>query len=95
MALLIGCEKYHRASKLRFTVNDVTQLSRTLQVWGGYSKDNILEMSDVSVNDRYKPMKANLLAELPRFLQRIGSDDILTVYFTGAMAFAIIKRSCF
>ncbi len=82
-ALLIGCEQYHRANKLRYTVNDVKQLAGTLHAWGGYGRDHILEMTDQSNNDRYKPLKTNLQAELPNFLRKIGPDDVLIVYFSG------------
>ncbi len=82
-ALLVGCEQYHRANKLRHTVSDADQLAGTLHAWGGYGKDHILEMSDRADNERLKPLKTNLQAELPRFLRKPGPGDVLIVYFSG------------
>ena len=42
-AVLIGVEKYHRATHLRYTVNDVEQLDRTLRERGGLSEDHVAQ----------------------------------------------------
>lgn len=82
-AILIGVEKYHRAPGLRYTVNDVRQLSATLQKRGNYSPDRILEMSDALANPRYQPLKASLMVELPERLQRPAAGDSVLVFFSG------------
>jgi uncharacterized caspase-like protein len=81
--LLIGVEKYHRASHLRFTVNDVRQLASTLQTRGGLAKESILELTDDAPNPRAQPLKASLLAEVPAWLGKPGPEDQVIVYFSG------------
>ncbi len=81
-AVLIGVEKYHRAAPLRFTLNDVHQVSSTLRQRGDWPSSGILEMMDTA-NDRYKPLRANLLAELPKWFQKAGPKDTMFVYFSG------------
>ncbi len=82
-ALLIGVEKYHRASPLRYTVNDVRQLAETLRSRGGVAKEQILEFTDNATNPRYQPLRASLQAELPVWLKQIGANDQILVYFSG------------
>jgi hypothetical protein len=82
-ALLIGIEKYHRASPLRYTINDVKQIANTLTDRGDYNEDCILEIVDSAPNPRYQPFRVSLLAELPRFLKKPGPDDHVLVYFSG------------
>ncbi|MGD9724002.1 MAG: caspase domain-containing protein [Pirellulales bacterium] len=82
-ALLIGCEKYLRANPLRFTVNDVHQVGATLRSRGGMDREHILEMTDKSTNEKLRPLKANLTAELATWLKKLGPKDTLIVYFSG------------
>ncbi len=82
-AILIGIEEYHRASRLRFTINDVKQLSRTLRTRGGVPEENILEISDTASNARHQPLRTSLLAELPQWLAKPGPKDQIIVYFSG------------
>ncbi len=82
-ALLIGIEKYHRANKLTYTINDVHQLSQTLRTRGGFEPDCILEITDENPNPRYQPQRSSLLAELPAWLSRPARDDTIVVYFSG------------
>lgn len=82
-AILIGAEGYHRATKLRFTVNDVDQLALTLRTRGGLEADSILKITDKESNPRFQPLRASILAELPKFLEQIGRDDTVFVYFSG------------
>ena len=82
-ALLIGIEKYHRANKLTYTINDVRQLSQTLRTRGGFEPDCILEITDQSPNPRYQPLKASLTAELPAWLKQPGPRDTILVFFSG------------
>ena len=82
-AILIGIEEYHRASRLRYTINDVKQLSQTLRERGGLPKENILEIVDTAPSARYQPLRASLLAELPQWLAKPGPKDQIIVYFSG------------
>jgi uncharacterized caspase-like protein len=82
-ALLIGIEKYHRATPLRFTINDVQQLTETLVARGGYGKDQILQITDTASNPQFQPLKASIVAELPQWLKKIGPDDTAIIYFSG------------
>jgi hypothetical protein len=61
----------------------VRQISLSLQRRGGYSADRVLEMTDDALNPRFQPLRASLLAELPRFFQRVEPGDSLLVYFSG------------
>lgn len=82
-ALLIGVEKYDRAPQLRHTVNDVVELAKTLNERGGLGKNDILEITDDSPDPSPRPLKASLLAELPKWLNKLGPNDQILVYFSG------------
>ncbi|HUY32456.1 MAG TPA: caspase family protein [Pirellulales bacterium] len=82
-ALLIGVEKYHRASPLRFTANDVDQLAATLKDYGGFSPVRILRMTDHATNARWQPLRASILSELPAWLRKPAANDQVLVYFSG------------
>jgi uncharacterized caspase-like protein len=82
-AILIAVEKYHRATRLRFTNNDVKQLAQTLVRCGDYVPEQILEIVDTARNPRWQPLRTSLLAELPAFLAKPGPDDHVLVYFSG------------
>ncbi|HEY2841421.1 MAG TPA: caspase family protein [Pirellulales bacterium] len=82
-ALLIGVEKYHRAPRLRFTINDVRVLAQTLKERGGVDESHIFEMTDDAQNPRFQPLKSSIEAELPQWLAKIGPKDQLIVYFSG------------
>lgn len=82
-ALLIGVEKYRIASQLQFTVNDVRQLGQTLVQYGGYSRSQMLELTDDGDSEEMKPLKASLESALPLFLKKPGENDSIIVYFSG------------
>jgi hypothetical protein len=82
-ALLIGCEKYHRASRLRFTINDVSQLAKTFRERGGLQEDRLLQITDDESNPRFQPLRASLEAEIPAWLRLAEPQDQVIVYFTG------------
>ena len=82
-ALLIGVEKYHRASRLRYTVNDVTHLAETLRTRGDYDSDDIVTIDDKEPNPRFQPFRTSLQAEIPALLAKPGPDDYVLVYFSG------------
>jgi len=82
-ALLIGVEKYQHASPLQYTVNDVTQIARTLLERGGVAKERILEITDAAKDPRYQPLKSNLETEIPLWLKQVPANDQILVYFSG------------
>ena len=82
-ALLIGIEKYHRASHLRYTINDVRQIAKTLHERGGVPKDRILQITDDASNPRFQPLRNSLMAELPDWLAKCAPEDRILVYFSG------------
>ena len=63
--MLIGVEKYHRASQLRYTINDVRRLAETLRSRGNYAEEGILQLTDDAENPRFQPLKSSIFAELP------------------------------
>ena len=81
--VLIGIEKYRRASRLRYTINDVEQLAYTLEERGGYRARNILKMVDTNESEQHQPLRASLLRELPKWLAKPQADDTMIVYFSG------------
>jgi uncharacterized caspase-like protein len=82
-AVLIGAEKYHRANPLRYTLNDVRELAKTLRTRGGVASEQMLELTDDAPNPRLQPLRASLMAELPEFLAKPAPGDRLIVYFSG------------
>jgi hypothetical protein len=82
-ALLIGCERYQHANPLRYINNDVREISTTLHTYGGIGRDHILEMTDVALNEKRRPLKDNMAAEIPEWLKRSGPNDTMIVYFSG------------
>src|SRR5690349_3144989 len=69
-AILIGVEKYHHATPLRFTLNDVVKLRETLEAYGGVSQSHVREMIDTAKDPRLQPLRSSIMAELPEFLKR-------------------------
>lgn len=82
-AILIGVEKYQRASPLRFTANDAVQIAQTLRARGGFDPDGIVQITDDAADPALRPEKANLLRLLPLWLAKAGPDDKVIVYFSG------------
>lgn len=82
-AILIGVEKYHRANRLKYTVSDAQELAQVLSQRGGLERARILEMTDARKNPRFQPLRASLIAELPKSLEQVGENDRLIVYFSG------------
>jgi uncharacterized caspase-like protein len=82
-AVLIGVQDYHRATRLRYTVNDVKKLAQTLCERGGIPEENILQIVDTAPNARFQPLRTSLLAEVPRRLGQVGESDQVFVYFSG------------
>jgi len=82
-AVLIGVERYRLANPLRHTVNDVRQIAETLRTRGGFERDCIIEVTDKGLSPRFQPLRASLLAELPKWLQLVSPKDEILVYFSG------------
>lgn len=82
-ALLIGIEKYEKANPLRYTVNDCRQLARALAGRGDFRAEEIVEIVDSAEDALRRPLRASLLAEIPKFLARPGPEDLVLVYFSG------------
>jgi len=82
-AVLIGVEKYQRANPLRYTLNDVRELAKTLRRRGGVASEQMLELTDDAPDRELQPLRTSLMAELPKFLARPAPGDRLIVYFTG------------
>jgi hypothetical protein len=82
-AILVGVEKYHRATHLRHSINDVRQVAQTLRDRGGYAKELILEMVETEPNPRFQPLRASVLAQLREWLAKPGPHDRILVYFSG------------
>jgi hypothetical protein len=80
---LIGAEKYHRASHLQYTVNDVRRLSDTLRSRGDFTREHMLELTDAAANPCLQPLKASLVAEIPKWLKKPEPEDIVLIYFSG------------
>ena len=43
----------------------------------------MLAITDDAESPQLRPTRANLIAEIPRWLSQIGRDDRLIVYFSG------------
>ncbi len=82
-AVLIGVEKYTKANPLSFTVNDVRQLSETLQTRGDYLKENLLEITDKGATKETQPFKDSILNGLSSWLSKAGPEDTILIYFSG------------
>ncbi len=82
-AVLIGIEGYEKVRPLEHTVNDVLQLSATLQARGGFERDCIEEITESAGDETKRPFKRNLFAGLPKWLSQPGLDDSLILYFSG------------
>ena len=82
-AVLIGVEKYTKANPLSFTVNDVKQLSETLQTRGDYMKEDLLEITDKGVTKETQPFKDSILNGLSSWLNKAGPEDTMLIYFSG------------
>jgi len=82
-AVLIGVEEYHRATPLRYTVNDVVQLRKTLIQRAGLSEDDVLQLVDSANNPRFQPLRASIMNELPNWLVKAEPNDRVIIFFSG------------
>ena len=82
-AVLIGVEKYEKARRLMYTVNDARQLARTLAQRGSADDSHIITVVDEAEDPQHRPLRENLLQELPAWLSHAEPQDPLIVYFSG------------
>ena len=78
-ALLVGVNEYADPAipTLRFCVNDVLALAKTLRGLG-YT---VVALHDDADEERLAPTRENVEAELINLCEAIGEDDLLLVYF--------------
>ena len=82
-AILIGVEKYEKASPLQYTVNDVKRLVDTLVTRGGVARHRILQITDQREEAEFQPHQASLMAKLTEWLAKPTDRDSIIVYFSG------------
>lgn len=80
-ALLVGINRYTdpNFAPLNFCVNDVLALQRMLEGLGY----KVLALHDQAGEERLRPTKDNIEAELTGVCQAVGPDDLLWVHFAG------------
>src|SRR5581483_9001758 len=83
-AVLIGVERYQRATPLRYTINDVVQIGRTLATRGDYDATvRVLQITDDASDPLYRPTKKAIMDVLPGWLKRPAPQDQILLYFSG------------
>lgn len=82
-ALLIGVENYQKASRLRYTINDVVEIGYSLVYRGNFEEKHVVRIHDNVQGTALRPTKANLLAQIPAFMRKPGPEDQIVVYFSG------------
>ena len=86
-ALLVGVNKYNdrKISNLNFCVNDVTSVHRILTSpeRGGFDPNSCYLMVDDSKEDRFKPIRSNLMSSIKSLSKIAKSDDYLLFFFSG------------
>jgi hypothetical protein len=80
-AFLVGIDHYDDPGyrDLNFCVNDVQTLGQLLKVDLGYER--VVCLHDNPSEDRYKPTRDNIEAELGLLCELVGPDDLLLVHF--------------
>lgn len=80
-AMLIGCEGYEKAPRLRSIVNDVKALEQTLCQRGDFMMQHVKSLHDRSFGQR--PTREGIEKAVQEFLARPQAGDRLVVYFSG------------
>jgi uncharacterized caspase-like protein len=81
-ALLVGVNRYvdpNLQPPLRFCVNDVVALGRTLEEIG---YQTVITLHDEATQEHLLPSAANIEAELTRLADELGPNDLLLVHFS-------------
>ncbi|MDD1825694.1 caspase family protein, partial [Photobacterium sp. ZSDE20] len=77
-ALVIGIDKYEKASPLDYAVSDASEIRETLIQELGFDSDNITYLADKEAT------KSNILKSFMRFSKDdVKVDDRLFVFFAG------------
>ncbi len=79
-ALLIGCEQYEKAEKLRYIVNDVEAIADTLMTRAEYRRDRVKRLHDKADG---RPDGDTIRKTVEEFLSKPAENDRLLVYFSG------------
>ncbi len=81
-ATLIGVNDYEFMSKLKFSRQDVMELSKALQDPLGFAPDHILAFHEES---SLKPERDNIFIELEKIRAsgKVQKEDLLVLYFSG------------
>lgn len=81
--LLIGINDYQEPmSKLAYCVGDVRLLAETFAK-AGVDPDNMILMTDDTVDEKSKPTRANIFIQLRRIMRDATEDDTITIVFSG------------
>ena len=81
-ALIIGVGAYSREPAVRFAVNDAQLMETTLVTSGDFHRDQVLVLSD-SQPPPFQPTLDNMNLQIPRWLDNMGREDVVFVYFSG------------
>src|SRR5262249_20668924 len=83
-ALLVGTSNYKVAGLkgLRFARDDVIEFAETL-TRSGYKPRNVILMHDGSTDQRFQPLRANIVRELDLLLERLEEFDTVIVALAG------------
>ena len=78
-AVLIGINYTGTNNQLNGCINDVTRVKQDLDYWGF---DEISFMTDNSTGLLY-PTKVNIINQLNTFVNKLTSNDVLVIYYSG------------
>ncbi len=82
-ALLMAVEQYDKAPSLRYTSNDVLELTDALTQRGLYNARNLVTLYDRAEDKQFLPSQENMMREIGAFLKRPQADDSVLIYFSG------------
>jgi len=91
-ALLIGCNYIGTKDELHGCINDVKFIKKKLEGSYGFSKSNIIIMTDKSKKPFY-PTKTNILKTFINFLSSSTAGDLLFLLFSGHGSTTIDKNT--
>lgn len=78
-ALLIGINNYQHVDKLRYAVNDVTELRRVLINQYAFPADHVVMLTDdQATKDGITHALSQIVSKM-----RVGKDDRILIYFSG------------
>jgi len=82
LALIIGVDQYIYFPKitLEYTKKDAISISEILKKRGF---DKVIELHEDVEEQKYTPIRGNILERMNEICGEVGSDDLLLVYFSG------------